>query len=174
MHIEGWIKDIIEKTILQDWVAVIYTNCNNYNMSSIPVFQFQGVSMFSIYYQFNLLNGLSLSKRSTPGTFHSPETHLKVIWFNFYSSSNLWGTFWNYTYWPHFRSKTRFNNGNQNVLWWSLIWFNVMFNRIMIWYDTRLNLPVSIFIEPSTNSLKIPKNCTETASPHVKVIRNIF
>ena len=26
MQIEGWIKDIIEKTILQDWVTVIYTN----------------------------------------------------------------------------------------------------------------------------------------------------
>ena len=58
MHIEGWIKDIIEKTILQDWVAVIYTNCNNYNMSSIPVFQFQGVSIFSIYYQIQFVKWL--------------------------------------------------------------------------------------------------------------------
>lgn len=149
--------------------TVVITTCHLY-----PFFNFRECQCFQFTIKFNLLNGLSLSKRSTPGTFHSPETHLKVIWFNFYSSSNLWGTFWNYTYWPHFRSKTRFNNGNQNVLWWSLIWFNVVFNKIMIWYDTRLNLPVSIFIEPSTNSLKIPKNCTETASPHVKVILNIF
>ena len=157
MQIEGWIKILLKKQsfkigLLQFIQTVVITTCHLY-----PFFNFRECQYFQFTIKFNLLNGLSLSKRSTPGTYHSPETHLKVIWFNFSSSSNLWGTFWNYTYWPHFRSKTRFNNGNQNVLWWSLIWFNVMFNRIMIWYDTRLNLPVSIFIEPSTNSFKIPK-----------------
>ena len=157
----------MKKTILQDWVAVICTNCSNLQHVIYTRFSISGsVNVFNLLSN-NLLNGLSLLKRSTPGIFLSPETPLKVIWFNFSSSSNLWGTFWNYTYWPHFRSKTRFNNGNQNVLWWSLIWFNVVFNMIKIWYDTRLNLPVSIFIEPSTNSLKIPKKIARRLLAHV-------
>ena len=49
MHIEGWIKDIIEKTILQDWVAVICTNCSNLQHVIYTRFSISGsVNVFNL------------------------------------------------------------------------------------------------------------------------------